>query len=77
MLCLGHGLNDDGLGASDDEATLGMLRPVQIAITGAKKAAQYERSMVTRLVAWLPDFVLACSIGAFAYHPLCAHRICR
>jgi hypothetical protein len=38
------------------------IRPVQIAVAGAKKAMQYERSLVTRIVAWLPDFVLACTL---------------
>eukprot|EP01043_Picozoa_sp_COSAG02_P020762 COSAG02_NODE_1031_length_15073_cov_13.084279_8_plen_862_part_01 len=43
------------------QVELGGPRPAQLSIAGQKRGAQYLRSLVTRLVSWLPDFMLTVS----------------
>ena len=38
-------------------------RPAQLSITGQKSGERYLRSLVTRLVSWLPDFMLTVSFA--------------
>ena len=45
------------------QVELGGPQPAQLSIAGQKRGAQYLRSLVTRLVSWLPDFMLTVSFA--------------
>ena len=45
------------------QTELGGPQPAQLSIAGQKRGAQYLRSLVTRLVSWLPDFMLTVSFA--------------
>lgn len=48
---------------ASEQVQLGGPQPAQLSIAGQKRGAQYLRSLVTRLVSWLPDFVLTVSFA--------------